>query len=117
MLEYFKADLLSTLGTQFELLKTKKIQEQQDEQDQSLSIFCTKCRKKHPLKECPLNSVQICGLWAENQKIDECSRLKELQATRVEEIQNMDSLYLLAQKIPWQPHFPSMSQDLMNFFS
>ena len=76
LLEDFKADLLSTLGTQVEVLKTKKRQEQQDLQDQALSIFCPKCRKKHSLKECPLSNVQICGLCAENHKIDECSRLK-----------------------------------------
>ena len=62
LLEDFKADLLSTLGTQVEVLKTKKIQEQQDQPDQALSIFCPRCRKKHPLKECPLSNVQICGL-------------------------------------------------------
>ena len=35
-LEYFKADLLNTLGTQVEFLKTKKIPEQQDQQVQAL---------------------------------------------------------------------------------
>ena len=47
LLEDFKIDLLSNLGTQVEVSKTKKIQEQQD---QALSIFCSKCRKNHPLK-------------------------------------------------------------------
>ena len=37
LLEDFKIDLLSTLGTQVEVSKTKKRQEQQD---QALSIFC-----------------------------------------------------------------------------
>ena len=76
LLEDFKTNLLSTLGTQVEISKTKKRQEQQYQQDQALSIFCPKCRKKHPLKECPLHNVQICGLCAENHKTDECSRLK-----------------------------------------
>ena len=64
---------MSTLGTQVEVLKTKKIQEQQD---QALSIFCPKCRKKHPLKECPLNNVHICGLCTENHNTDDFSKLK-----------------------------------------
>ena len=80
LLEYFKTDLLSTLGTQVEVSKTNKRQEQQDQQDQALSIFCPKCRKKHPLKECPLNTVEICGLCTSNHKNDDCPRLKELQA-------------------------------------
>ena len=81
LLEYFKTDLLSTLGTQVETSYTKKRQEQQDQQDQALSIFCPKCRKKHPLKECPLNTIQICGLCTSNHKIDDFPRLKELQAS------------------------------------
>ena len=50
LLEYFKADILRTLGTEVEVLKTKKRQEQKYQQDQALSIFCPKCRKKYPLK-------------------------------------------------------------------
>ena len=65
LLEDFKADILSTLGTQVEVLKTKKRHEQQD---QALSIFCPKCRKQHLLKECSLSNIHICGLCAENHK-------------------------------------------------
>ena len=81
LLEDFKIDLLSTFGTQVEVSKTKKIHEQQDH---TLSILFPKCRKKHPLKECPLNNVHIFGLCVENHNTDDCSRLKELQATRLE---------------------------------
>ena len=59
LLENFKSDLMNTFGTQVEVLKTKKRKEQQDQEDQALSIFCPKCRKKHPLKKCPLNNVQL----------------------------------------------------------
>ena len=103
LLEDFKTDLLSTLGTQVETSKTKKRQEQQDQQDQALSIFCPICRKKHPLKECPLNTVEICGLCTSNHKTDDCPRLKELQAARVEENQSMESLHFMGQRRPWQP--------------
>lgn len=41
--EDFKIDLLSTLGTKVYILKTRK---KQEEQNQALSIFCLKCRKK-----------------------------------------------------------------------
>jgi len=40
MLEEFKTDLLSTLGTQIDTLKAKK---RQEEEDQMLAIFCPKC--------------------------------------------------------------------------
>ena len=51
LLENFKTDLLSTLGTQVDVLKAKK---RKEEQDEALAIFCPKCRQKHPLRECPL---------------------------------------------------------------
>ena len=34
----------------------------------------------------------------------------------MEESQSMESLYLLAQKKRWKPHFPGMSHDLMQYF-
>eukprot|EP00253_Pinus_taeda_P005658 PITA_05658 len=55
LLENFKTDLLSTLGTQVDVLKANK---KKEEQEQALAIFCSKCRKKHPLRECPLDSIQ-----------------------------------------------------------
>lgn len=63
MLENFKIDLLSTLGTQVDVLKVEKRKEDKDE---ALAILCPKCRQKHPLKECPLQNIQVCGLCTEN---------------------------------------------------
>ena len=57
LLENFKTDLLSTLGTQVDVLKENK---KKEEQEQALAIFCSKCRKKHPLRECPLDSIHVC---------------------------------------------------------
>ena len=54
ILENFKADILSTLSNQLDALQTKKIQ---DEQNVALSILCSKCRKKHSVKYCPLKNV------------------------------------------------------------
>eukprot|EP00253_Pinus_taeda_P021145 PITA_21145 len=55
LLENLKTDLLSTLGTQVDVLKANK---KKEEQEQALAIFCSKCRKKHPLRGCPLDSIQ-----------------------------------------------------------
>jgi len=46
LLESFKKNLLSTLGTQVDVSKTKKKQKQEE---QTISIFCPKCRKMHLL--------------------------------------------------------------------
>ena len=59
LLENFKTNLLSTLRTQVDVLKANK---KQQEEEQTMSIFCPKCRKKHLLRECPLDNIQVCGI-------------------------------------------------------
>jgi len=76
LLENFKTNPLSTLGTQVDVLKTKK---KQEEEEQTMLIFCPKCRKKHLLQECPLDNIHVCGLCMENHVIDDCPTLKVLQ--------------------------------------
>lgn len=76
LLENFKIDLLSTLGTQVDVLKAKK---KKEEKDQILAIFCPKCRKKHLIRECPLEGIQVCGLCTENHATENCQNLKKLQ--------------------------------------
>ena len=106
LLENFKIDLLSTLGTQVDFLKENK---KKEEQEQAPAIFCSKCRKKHPLRECPLDSVQVCGLCIENHSTENYLRLKELQMNPMEEVQKVDSLYYVAPRRPWQPRIPQQN--------
>jgi len=54
LLDNFKTDLLGTiktdlLGTIDSQLDTLKIKRKQEEENPVLSIFCPKCRKRHPL--------------------------------------------------------------------
>jgi hypothetical protein len=44
LLENFKIDLLSTLSSQIDTLQVEK----KEEKEPILSIFCSKCRNKHP---------------------------------------------------------------------
>jgi hypothetical protein len=108
MFESFKTDIMSTFGTQLDMLKAKQ---KREEQEKIFSIWCPSCRKKHGKGECPLNKVQVCGLCTDNHATDDCPRLKELQATHIEEGQGMESLYYLAPRRPWQPCFTGMSQN------
>jgi hypothetical protein len=114
LFESFKTDIMNTFGSQIDTLKTKQ---KQEEQDKVLSIYCPICRKKHALRECPLNRIQVCGLCTDNHATDDCPRLKELQATHIEEGQGMESLYYLAPRKPWQPRFTGMSQNFAPQFS
>lgn len=98
LLENFKTDLLSTLGTQVDVLKENK---KQEEEEQTMSIFCPKCRKKYILRECPLDNIQVCGICIENHSIDNCPNLKEFQMNLIEELQGIDYLYYMAPRRPW----------------
>jgi hypothetical protein len=48
LLENFKTDILGTLGSQLDTFKAKK---RQEEENAAFSIFCPKCRRKHPARE------------------------------------------------------------------
>ena len=76
LLENFKTDILGTLSSQLDTIKVKK---RQEEENPVLSIFCSKCRKRHPLKECPLNTVSICGICMEDHVMEDCPSLPCLQ--------------------------------------
>jgi hypothetical protein len=56
-------------------------------------------------------------LCTDNHATDDCPKLKELQATHIEEGQGMESLYYLAPRKPWQPCFTGMSQNFARQFS
>jgi hypothetical protein len=75
LLDNFKTDLLGTIGSQLDTLKIKR---KQEEENPVLSIFCPKCRKRHPLRECPLDNVPVCAICNENHKTKDCPSLPGL---------------------------------------
>lgn len=75
LLENFKTNILSTLSSQLDTIKTKK---KQDEENTILTIFCSRCRKRHPLKECPLNIMSLCGLCTNNHLTENSPSFPEL---------------------------------------
>lgn len=103
LLVEFKIDLLSTLGTQIETLKEKK---RQEEEDQIMAVFCPKCQKKHALKDYPLENIQVCAFCTENHDIFHCFKVKILQNCNVEANIDMENVYFMAAKRPWQPRPP-----------
>jgi hypothetical protein len=63
LLENFKTYILGTISSQLDTLKIKK---KQEEENTTLTIFCAQCRKRHPLRECPLNNVKFCAICVDN---------------------------------------------------
>jgi hypothetical protein len=115
LFENFKTDIMNTFGSQIDTSKAKK---KQEEQYQVLSIYFPKCRKKTCTER--LSFRQNSSLWMMyiyNHATVDCLRLKELQATHIEEGQGMESLYYLAPRKPWQPRFTGMSQNFAPQFS
>ena len=61
------------MGTQVDVLKAKK---KNEEQDEILAILSPKCRQKNALRECPLQGIQVCGICTENHATENCPKLK-----------------------------------------
>lgn len=98
LLEEIKTDLLSTLGTQIDTLKAKK---RQEDEDQIMAIFCPKFQKKHALKYCPLENIQVCAFCTENHDIFNCSKVKVLQNCNMAANADMENAYYMGTKRPW----------------
>ena len=64
MLYEFKSEILGSLSEQIDTLK---LQNKQKAESDALAIFCPKCRKKHALRECPLDAklVETCVICSE----------------------------------------------------
>ena len=67
LLENFKIVILGAMGSQLNALKSKK---RKDEEWEVMSIFCPRCRRKHPQKECSLNNISICHIHREEHLTD-----------------------------------------------
>jgi hypothetical protein len=57
-------DILSTIGSH---LDTLKIKNKQKEENETMSIFFPRCRRKHSSRECPLDNILVCGFYNEDQ--------------------------------------------------
>jgi hypothetical protein len=63
LLENFKIDILSTIGSQLDTLNIKK---KQEEKNAAMTIYCPRCRRKHSSRECPLDNISVCGFFIED---------------------------------------------------
>lgn len=80
------------------------------ELERTLAIFFSKCRKKHPKREFPLNSVEECAICELNNPKISCPSLlglKEIFEGIGEEIKQM---YFMGSKNPWKPWTPTRKQ-------
>ena len=103
LLENFKTDILGTISAQMDTLNIKKKFE-----DEALAIFCLRCKKKPPIKNCPLNSISVCGVCAEDHTTEDYPSLPGLQA--IYKGANEPAAQQ-GQRKPWQQRAPGMLHD------
>ena len=109
LLENFKTDILGTLSSQLDTIKVKR---RQDEENLVLSIFCSKCRKRHPLKECPLNTMSIFGMCMEDHATEDCPSLSSLQVVFKQGTDPVPPPLQTTQNRPWKQR-PRAPQESM----
>ncbi len=66
-------------------------------------IFCPKCRKKHALKDFPLENIQVCAFCIEHHDMFNCPKVKVLQNYNMVANAEMENVYYMGTKRPWQP--------------
>jgi hypothetical protein len=112
MLDNFKTNILSSFSSQLDTFQAKK---KKEEVDLTLVVFCPRCRKKHPLRECPLDNIEICGICEQNHDTKNCPSLPELKVVYQGATGETKKICFMAQKRPWPPKAPGMTQEQSQF--
>lgn len=89
LFDNLRTNILSTLSSQLDTLQAKH---KQMELEKTMAIFYPQCRKKHPLKEFPLNTVETFAICEQIHSTRSCSSLpgkKAIFQGTNEEIDNM----------------------------
>ena len=63
LLEKFKIDMMSSISSEMDVLREKQ---RKVIEYLTLDILWPRCKKKRPLKECPLEKVEVCQLYELN---------------------------------------------------
>ena len=102
---------MSSISSEIDVLREKQ---KQAVEDLTLGVFCPRCRKNHPLKECPLDKVEVCQLCELNYNSPSLPQVKAvLQASTPK----VEPAYFIAPKKPWQPRNQGMTPDSFPFLN
>jgi hypothetical protein len=81
LLENFKTEMINSFASQMDTLQVKQ---KQVESEKALCIFFLNCRKKHPPRECSLNSVHVFLICELDHAINQCPSLPGVKASMKE---------------------------------
>lgn len=73
-------------------------------------MFYSKYRKKHALRECPTDSIEVCRICEAKHSTDQCPSLPQIKSTYLADHGVINALYAMAPQRPWQPRATGMSQ-------
>ena len=76
LLDNLKTNIMSTLTSQLDILQVKQ---KHNEIEKETPIFCAKCKKKHPLKECRLNTIEAYVICEQAHPTKMCPSLRGLK--------------------------------------
>jgi len=108
LLEEFKTEMLSSFASQIDALQVKK---KQAEAEAALAIFCSKCREKHPLWECPLDKVPVCTIFEKDHETQQCPSLPGIKVALQSTEEEAEAVYLMTQRRQWQPQRQGMNPN------
>lgn len=69
--------------------------------EKALVMFCSKCRKKHALSECPVDSIEVCRICEAEHFTHQCPSLPEIKAAYLAYQGAINALYAMAPQRPW----------------
>ena len=99
-MENMKIDIMNIVTKQLDSLK---FQQKLLKEQESLCIFCPKCRDSHPPKECPLNLKETnkCAICAEDHITEKCPSILGLKAVFTGGQPKAEYLYAMGERRNW----------------
>ena len=105
---------MSSISSQLDVMREKH---EQVAEDLVLGVFCPKCRKKHSLKECPLDKAEVCGLCELEHDTKYFPSLLKAKEVFHESMVDKEHACFISQKNPWKPWVLGMHSEPTPFNS
>ena len=86
---------MTSISLEIDVLRENK---KQAVEDLILGVFYPKCRKKNPLKEFPLDKVEVCQIFELNHDTKECPSLPQVKEILQASNLDVEPTYFIAQK-------------------
>ena len=99
---------MSSISSKMDILREKQ---RQALEDLTLGVFCPRCRKKNPLKEFPLDKVEVCQFFELDHDMKEFPSLPQVKVSLDASTPDVELAYFIAQKKPWKPQNQGMNPD------